>query len=65
MLLIYFQNIVFKESNIKTTSGLGVVFVQRDILKESFLFQFEKYLDWITNRKPGLDYVGTPSITDV
>ena len=31
MLLIYFQNIVFKESNIKTTSGLGVVFVQRDI----------------------------------
>ena len=31
MLLIYFQNIVFKEFNIKTTSCLGVVFVQRDI----------------------------------
>ena len=37
----------------------------RDILKESFLIQFEKYLDWITNTKSGLNYIGTPSITDV
>lgn len=37
----------------------------RETLKESFLTQFEKYLDWITNTKSGLNYIGTPSITDV
>lgn len=37
----------------------------RETLKKGFFTQFERYLDWITNTKSGLNYVGTPSITDV